>query len=117
LLITRYHAMNAHAAAASPSPILAPVSTETPVGETTSRRWHWVRRGLVLAGIAAVAIGLRLTYFRAAPIPITVAQVETGRVEELVTNNRAGTVTARRRASLTPEIGGVIAFLCSPAAR
>jgi len=108
LLITRYHAMNAHAAAASPSPILAPVSTETPVGETTSRRWHWVRRGLVLAGIAAVAIGLRLTYFRAAPIPITVAQVETGRVEELVTNNRAGTVTARRRASLTPEIGGVI---------
>ncbi len=108
MLITRYHAMNAHATAASPSPILAPVSTETRVAGSPSRRWHWVRRGLVLAGIAAVAIGLRLTYFRAAPIPVTVAQVETGRVEELVTNNRAGTVTARQRASLTPEIGGVI---------
>ncbi len=39
---------------------------------------------------------------------VTVAQAEPGRVEELVTNNKAGTVTARRRASVIAEIGGVI---------
>ena len=108
MLITWYHVMNARATAATPSPILAPVSTETRVADASSRRSHWLRRGLVLAAIAAVAVGLRLTYFRAAAIPVTVAQVEAGRVEELVTNNKAGTITARRRASLTPEIGGVI---------
>ena len=100
--------MTARAAAVIPSAVLAPVSTETRSPETSSRRWRWLRRGIVLAGVVAIAIGLRLTYFRPAAIPVTVSRVETGRVEELVTNNKAGTVTARQRASLTPEIGGVI---------
>ena len=40
------------------------------------------------------------------PIPVSIVQVERGRVEETVTNSRAGTIKARQRASLSPEIGG-----------
>ena len=38
-------------------------------------------------------------YFRPVPIPVTVTEVRTGRVEDLVTNNKAGTITRddRRR--------------------
>jgi HlyD family secretion protein len=39
-------------------------------------------------------------------VPVEVATVERGRVEETATNSRAGTVEARRRAKLSPEIGG-----------
>lgn len=40
------------------------------------------------------------------PLPVSTVLVERGRVEETVTNTRAGTVTAQRRAKLSPEIGG-----------
>lgn len=44
-------------------------------------------------------------------IPVRVALVEHGRVEQTVTNSRAGTVKARRRAKLSPEIGGRVVAL------
>ena len=101
--------MTARAAAVLPSAVLAPVSSRARFPDTSSRRWRWLRRrGIVLAGMVAIAIGLRLTYFRPAAVPVTVTTVDIGRVEELVTNNKAGTVNARRRASVSPEIGGVI---------
>jgi HlyD family secretion protein len=42
------------------------------------------------------------------PVPVRLTAVERGTVEETVTNSRAGTVTARRRAKLSPEIGGQV---------
>ena len=66
---------------------------------------------VVLAGVAAAAILLRLTVFRPAPVPVTVHRVEKGRVEETVVNSRAGTVKAGRRATLSAELGGRVAAL------
>ena len=77
--------------------------------EMTSRRvWS---RGLVVAGLVALAVVLRFTAFAPASIPVRVVAIEKGRVEETVTNSRAGTVKARRRAKLAPEIGGKVLSL------
>ena len=103
--------MNARATTVPTPAVLTPVSTETDVAAAKSRRWRWFRRVILLGIVAAAAVALRVTYFRAPVIPVTVARVENGRVEELVTNNKAGTITARVRAALTPEIGGVIVRL------
>jgi HlyD family secretion protein len=70
-----------------------------------------VRRLVVVAGIVAVGVALRLTVFRPAPVPVTVFRVEKGRVEETVVNSRAGTVKAERRATLSAELGGRVAAL------
>lgn len=89
--------------------ILRPIA-----GEATDRRralWRWARRALVLAGLAGLIWILQLTYFRPAVVPVTVVRVGIGPVEELVTNNKAGTVTARQRASLATEIGGRVVRL------
>jgi HlyD family secretion protein len=73
----------------------------TPRGRARLRRWLvWV------AGLAAVAVALRLTVLRPAAIPVTVFRAAVGRVEESVSNSKAGTVKARRRATLSPEVGG-----------
>ncbi len=64
-----------------------------------------------MAILIAAGVTLRLTYFRPTPISVTVIRVEVGPVEDLVTNNKAGTVTARRHASLATEIGGRVARL------
>jgi HlyD family secretion protein len=74
-----------------------------------TRRWLRLA-GLGAAFVAAVA-ALRLTFLAPEPIPVRVASVERGRVEESVTNSRAGTVKARRRARLSPEIGGRVTAL------
>jgi HlyD family secretion protein len=58
-----------------------------------------------------VAVVARLTVFRPAPIPVTVFQVARGRVEETVTNSKAGTVKSRRRAALSSEVGGRVEAL------
>lgn len=58
----------------------------------------------IVAGLTVVA--LRLFVFRPPPMAVEVARVEPGAVEEVVTNTRAGTVKARRRAKLSPQIGG-----------
>ncbi|HEX6903413.1 MAG TPA: efflux RND transporter periplasmic adaptor subunit [Thermoanaerobaculia bacterium] len=67
---------------------------------------RWIVRLLVLAGIVAVAFALRATVFKPEPVEVTVDEVSRGRVEQTVTNSRAGTVKARRRAQISPEIGG-----------
>ena len=65
----------------------------------------WLRGSLALVVLAGVLL-LRATLFAPAALPVRVVAVEKGRVEETVTNSRAGTVKARRRAKLAPEIGG-----------
>ena len=69
-------------------------------------RWAWVLL-LLLAG----AVALRLTVFRAKPVEVEVARVERGEVEETVTNTRAGTVKARNRTKLSPQVGGRVTAL------
>jgi len=61
---------------------------------------------IVAVAVVAVALALRATVFRRDPIRVEVARVERGTVAETVTNTRAGTVKARLRASLSPQIGG-----------
>jgi HlyD family secretion protein len=77
-----------------------------------------VKGGWVKLGIAAGAMGvlalLKLTLFAPQPLAVRVFAVETGRVEATVTNSRAGTVRARRRAKLSPEIGGRVVAIPHP---
>jgi len=74
------------------------------VGGMTARRF--VSRSVIVLALVAVVALLRYTAFAPDPVPVRVAVAEQGRVEETVTNSRAGTVKARRRAKLAPETGG-----------
>jgi HlyD family secretion protein len=67
----------------------------------------------LLAGLFIVAsLGLGLfRVVRPDPVPVTVYRLARGTVEETVTNSKAGTVKARRRAKISPEIGGRVAFI------
>ena len=69
-------------------------------------RRSWLRTILYLAVLAAIVLALRLTVFREAPVDVTVFRAARGRVEETVTNSKAGTIQSRRRASLSTELGG-----------
>ncbi|HEX9944801.1 MAG TPA: efflux RND transporter periplasmic adaptor subunit [Thermoanaerobaculia bacterium] len=70
---------------------------------------RWIVRLLVILGIVAAGLALRATVFAPEPLEVTVAEVSRGRVEQTVTNSRAGTVKARRRAQISPEVGGRVA--------
>jgi HlyD family secretion protein len=67
---------------------------------------RWTRRLLLFAALAAAAVALKLSVFRDEPLPVTVFKAARGRVEDTVTNSKAGSIAARLRASLSPEIGG-----------
>lgn len=67
---------------------------------------RWLSRLLIVLLIIAAGVALRLTIFRPDPIPVTLYRVDRGMVEETVANSKAGTVKARRRARMSPEIGG-----------
>ncbi len=67
------------------------------------RTLRWL---VVILVVAAVGVVLRLTVLAPRPVQVEVARVERGVVEATVTNTRAGTVKARRRAKLSPEVGG-----------
>jgi HlyD family secretion protein len=66
------------------------------------------RRAPLAIGLAVVLalVVTRLTICAPKPVPVDVAEVSRGRVEQTVTNSRAGTVRTRRRAKLSPEVGG-----------
>ena len=72
---------------------------------------RWVVRFAVLAALVAAVFYARFTYFAPQPIEVSVLQPTRGRVESTVTNSKAGTVKASRRASLSPEIGGRVVEL------
>ncbi len=73
------------------------------------RRWR--RLLLVMLLLLAGVITLRLTLLAPEPVRVKVAVVSRGTVEETVSNTRAGTVKARRRARLSPETGGRVIAL------
>ncbi len=65
----------------------------------------------ILAGLAAVGVGVALWLGRPQPITVEVVEASRGSVAETVTNTRAGTVKACQRAKLAPPAGGQIARL------
>ncbi len=68
------------------------------------------RYGIIIGlGLAAVAGGWYLT--RPEPISVSLITVERGPVSVTVSNTRAGTVDACRRAGLSPSMGGQIVLL------
>jgi HlyD family secretion protein len=89
----------------SSTTVLPPIAGETAPHRSVAAS-RWIRRLVILMIAAAAAGAVRLAYFQPTPVPVTVARVEMGRVEELVANNKAGTINARRRATLSPETGG-----------
>lgn len=72
---------------------------------------RWAVRATVLATIVLAVAALRLTVLAPDPVPVRVVAVDRGRVEQTVTNSRAGTVKARRRAKLSPQEGGRVVAL------
>ena len=76
---------------------------------------RWIRPLLALAVLVAVAVAARQLVFRAKPVPVTVFHAAMGRVEETVTNSKAGTVRSRHRAALSPALAGRVVEL--PAAK
>lgn len=65
---------------------------------------------IVLLIVVAVGLAIR-HYTRPKPIEVAVKKVTRGIVESTVSNTRAGTIKACRRAKLSPSIGGQISKL------
>ncbi|HSE42828.1 MAG TPA: efflux RND transporter periplasmic adaptor subunit [Acidobacteriota bacterium] len=72
---------------------------------------RWRNRIIILAVIVGIIFLLRFTLFRPKPVEVSVYRVQHGRVEQTVTNSKAGTVKVRKRANLSPEIGGRVVYL------
>lgn len=69
---------------------------------------------IILLALPLLAVATFFSYrylYRDKPIQVSVKVAELGPVEATVTNTRAGTVKARKRARLAPAIGGRIAML------
>jgi len=64
----------------------------------------WLFRLLIPIGIVAVVVWF--TILRSDPVSVRVAAVERADVESTITNSKAGTIKARRRARLSAEVGG-----------
>jgi len=63
---------------------------------------------VVILAVVAAGVVLKLTLLAPQPVSVEVVPVEEGIVEETVTNTRAGTVKARLRAALSPQVGGLV---------
>jgi len=77
----------------------------------TKRTGPWLKLALMAVVLVVVAFVLQTTVLAPETPTVSVATVTMGDVEEAVTNTRAGTVKARRRASLSPQIGGMVVEL------
>ena len=62
-------------------------------------------------GVVAVAVGAYVFLTRAKPVNVSIVEVDYGDVVSTVSNTRAGTVDACRRAGMSPALGGQIAEL------
>src|SRR5687768_4836671 len=92
----------------------APVGKPSLPAAGRSPRSHpqrWLRLSIAIVLAIAVVVLLRRTVFAPEPVKVVVAQVARGEVQETVTNSRAGTVKARRRAQLSPDVGGRVVEL------
>jgi HlyD family secretion protein len=71
----------------------------------------WRNRIIVLAIIVGIILLIRFTLFKPQPVEVSAYRVARGKVEQTVTNSKAGTVKARKRANLSSEIGGRVVYL------
>jgi HlyD family secretion protein len=88
-----------------------PVPAAAPDGEAAADVRSRLRAMITpkRAAIAAVLVGAVLLVrmgTASAPVEVTVTRVKPGRVEDTVTNSKAGTIKARRRAAISPDAGG-----------
>jgi HlyD family secretion protein len=72
---------------------------------------RWIVRLLVLAALVGVVMVLRATVFAPKPVEVRAVAAERGMVEATVTNSKAGTIEARRRAKLSPGTSGIVISL------
>ncbi len=81
--------------------------------QSAGRKLNGKRRRTLAVVLAIIVTGAVMTVLlnRPKPIAVTVAEVQAGRVEATVSNTRAGSVTACRRAKLAPPAGGRIGTL------
>lgn len=71
-----------------------------------------MRRLMIGAIVVVVLVAGAVWYLsKAKPVPVTFGSPEMGTVESTISNTRAGTITACRRARLAPRAGGQIAKL------
>ncbi|MGB8335614.1 MAG: efflux RND transporter periplasmic adaptor subunit [Desulfobacterales bacterium] len=77
------------------------------MNRTLRKTLRWSLLAVVIAALCAII----WHYTRPVPVEIVIRPVETGQVDKIVANTRAGTVEACRRAKLSPSIGGQIARL------
>jgi len=69
-------------------------------------------RIIIISTVSIIILVLLFSWIkRAKPVAVIIAAVELGDVQRTVTNTRAGTLKACRRAKLSPAIGGQIARL------
>lgn len=66
---------------------------------------------MVVAVLGAGAYWAQRTWLAPRPVSVSIIHAENGRVEWTITNSKAGTVKARRRADISPEIGGRVVRL------
>ena len=71
----------------------------------------WPKRLFFIALIIGVIVIIRMTLLAPDPIPISVYRVSPGKVEATVSNSKAGTVKVRKRANLSPEVGGRVVYV------
>ena len=76
----------------------------------SSKRGFPVRRAVAASLLILLALGAWF-FTRPKPIAVVLAKVERGTVEATVSNTRAGTIKACRRAKIAPQAGGQIAHL------
>lgn len=72
---------------------------------------HHFRRLIIISLLVTIGIVLGWYWSKPKPVLVQVQAVERGSVQSSVSNTRAGTVEACRRAKLSPSIGGIIAEL------
>jgi HlyD family secretion protein len=80
-------------------------------GMEQSKRFSRLYKWAIVTGVAAIVLAAVGFYTRAKPLPVNLWTVEAGIVEATVSNNRAGTVKACRRAKMSPPAGGQISRL------
>ncbi|TNC97309.1 MAG: HlyD family secretion protein [Gallionellaceae bacterium] len=81
--------------------------TSPQLGNTFSK---YKKSAIAVIAVALIAIAF-VVFGGAKPIPVTLQKIERGDVEASVSNTRAGTVKACRRAKMSPPAGGQIAKL------
>ncbi|MCB1049664.1 MAG: efflux RND transporter periplasmic adaptor subunit [Acidobacteria bacterium] len=68
----------------------------------------WAKTGIVLVVLVVIVLILRVTVLKPQPVKVQVVEAQNGLVENTITNSKAGTVKAFRRAKISPEISGTI---------